>query len=339
MPFDLPNSFYVRIGHAIIAFRAANSAKRPKPSSPLHAILILRAVLAAGTAPDQVLADCIDDAIELADRLARVFTAFVTYGAKAVAHDTSWQCLADDVALPLLRSWADAMTSGVASSGSDPAEVAKLIRALTRSDLATELMKQPRSPWYYAYADDINTTQFRAAILASAVDATNPSGLTHGQASQLKVLIGHDGSKGWFPMLDLTFPPISSPEGFWPGRDTIPVFLAAGWLELDSPSAVRDASAIARQPSKRPIPPIHSHTHLCFRSSGPVRLISPCATMCSLTSTHSNILLRALRPIFRCSAALRFDPESLAKPATTPLCAPTSLSVPRHSPSIGPENP
>ena len=117
LPFDLPEDFLRTIGARVLAFRAKEPGTRPRASSPLHALLILRAVVAIQHAPEGVRTDCIDDVIELTERFDGLFAAFLAYGAEVAAHDTKWRALCDEAALSLLWCWADGMTAAFASAG------------------------------------------------------------------------------------------------------------------------------------------------------------------------------------------------------------------------------
>jgi hypothetical protein len=245
LPFDLPTQLLAAIGAAVIRFRAARPDTRPRASSPLHALLVLRSVCAAGNAPSPVLADSIDDVVELTDRLARLFAAFVQYGAKVAAHDPDWSAVCDETALSLIWCWAHAMTSACGSTGADPVEATRVIHSLTPPDLASELIKGPRGPWFYAYADGINVQQLQAAIFASLLAVIDHSALSAEHATRIKQLVGHDAPKGWFPVLSLLFPPKQSSATFWPACDPVPSFVLTGWLPADSPFAIRDPNAIA----------------------------------------------------------------------------------------------
>lgn len=245
-PFQLPAELLNRIGAAAIAIRTANPSRRPRPSSPLHALLILRALCTAGDAPDNLITDAAQDVLGFSSTFLDLFAAFISHGAKTAARSPDWIALTDEVALALLWAWADLMTSAFAMAGVQPAEAAKLIRNLTPASLIDAWPTGPRQPWYHAWSSELSAIRLRAAITAAAIEASHASRIPPSILDQMRQPLGHDGTKGWIPRPELFFPPPEAPLGLWVGRDPLLSFAATDWLKPESEFATRDPRKLVR---------------------------------------------------------------------------------------------
>ena len=242
-PFSPTSDAMLALG--ALAVSNAADAEAARFTTPLQALLALRATLANAATGDEVERGVLLFKTTF-EHYGRLFTALVRYGSMLAGRRSDW--LAGDAGIYTACLWcyADQTLRSLGPPPDQAEEIARFFARRTSRTFADVAAVDHLPAWARSLTCELTPDTIALTAIAALIEDGAPA-LEEGFIAPLQEMVGRKIDEAWWPQNESNMPPPSGPDACWAIRDPLPAFIRGGWLPADYPFADRDPSRIARR--------------------------------------------------------------------------------------------